>query len=226
MNTSAILPLQQHVDRVIRELLTTFPRADRLSPEERRGIIARYTAVLEGNFIYWMTATRLAVTSATAHAIIDENLREEVRDNHPGMLRRFAMAAQAMPTEADVLAVHPELQAVRAFVARLTGMNLLLMMAFFEGFITHFMPYLAELARRQGSSERQYTDVHGVVDIEHSEGLYQALEAEMALAPSPPTAAALVDGVEALRALIQSIAYPRTEGDVALGAWLATGRAA
>src|SRR5947209_8152545 len=179
-------PFQQEIDRAIQDLLASLPNPGQLSAEERRGIIARYTAVLEGNFIYWMTATYLAVASDTAHAIIEDNLREEIRDNHPGMLRRFAMAAQAVPTDADALAVHRPLQDVRRFVARLDGMNSVLMMAFFEGFITRFMPYLADLARRQGSTEQEYTDVHGVVDIEHTQGLFRALDAELALLPSRP----------------------------------------
>src|SRR5437879_13494730 len=103
-------PIQQWIYRAIQDLLASLPNPGQLSPEERRGIIARYTAVLEGNFIYWMTATYLAVASDEAHAIIEDNLREEVRDNHPGMLRKFAMAAQAVPTDSDALAGHRQLQ--------------------------------------------------------------------------------------------------------------------
>ena len=117
-------PIQEHVDRVIQDLLASFPDPEQLSPDERRGIIARYTAVLEGNFIYWMTGTYLSVSSDEADSIIQENLREEVRDNHPGMLRRFAMAAHAVPTDSDTLAVHRDLQNVRLFVARLSGVRL------------------------------------------------------------------------------------------------------
>jgi hypothetical protein len=214
--------LKGHVDRAIDDLLESLPNPEHLAPDERRGIIARYAAVLEGNFIYWMTGTHLAVASEAAHAIVEDNLREEVRDNHPGMLRRFAMAARAVPTDADALAVHRHLQDVRQFVARLSGMKSLLMMAFFEGFITRFMPYLADLARQQGSTEQEYTDVHGVVDIEHTEGLFRALEAETALALDLPGAADLLDGVEVLRALIERIIHPRVDDDVRLVARIAT----
>ena len=202
-------PFQQEIDRAIQDLLASLPNPGQLSPEERRGIIARYTAVLEGNFIYWMTATYLAVASDEAHAIIEDNLREEVRDNHPGMLRKFAMAAQAVPTDSDALAVHRQLQDVRRFVARLSGGEIVLMMAFFEGFITRFMPYLAELAGRQGSAEREYTDVHGVVDVVHSQELFRALDAELRLTPEPlPPAPTLLEGVARLRALIEGIIQP------------------
>jgi hypothetical protein len=219
--------LERHVDRLIDDLMGALPHPDRLSAEERLGIIARYTAVLEGNFIYWMTAAHLAVASDTARAIVEDNLREEVRDNHPGMLRRFAMAAHAYPTQAEAAAVHCPLENVRRFVGRLSGMSLLLMMAFFEGFITRFMPYLADLARRQGSTEHEYTDVHGAVDIVHTEGLFRALEAEMTVVPTSLAATAnLLDGVEALRTLIQDIVRVPAGERAGLPPRMATGAAA
>ena len=202
-------PNQERVDREIDALLASLPDPGGLTAAERRGIIARYTAVLEGNFIYWMTASDLAVASDEAHAIIHDNLLEEVRDNHPGMLRRFAMAAHAVPTDTDAFAVHRQLQAVRHFVSRLSAPKLVLMMAFFEGFICKFMPYLADLAARQGSTEMEYTDVHGVVDVGHTQGLFRALDAELTLLPSPlPPSSPLLEGVEVLRTLLQAVVLP------------------
>src|SRR5216117_3186668 len=107
---SSIAPLQEHIDRTSQELLASFPNTQQLSADERRGIIARYTAVLEGNFIYWMTAAYLSVASPEAQSVIQDNLREEVRENHPGMLRKFAVAAQAVPTDSDALAVYQNLE--------------------------------------------------------------------------------------------------------------------
>ena len=210
---SSATTIQERVEHAIEGLIASCPDPAQLSPEERREIIARYAAVLEGNFIYWMTGAYLAVASEEAHAIIQENLREEVRDNHPGMLRRFALAARAHPTDSDALAVLPELESVRRFVAGLSGVKIVLMMAFFEGFISRFMPYLAELAARQGSTEQQYTSVHGVVDIEHTQGLFRAAEAEMVLMPDGcPPAEELLEGLDLLGRLIQSILRPGQAG--------------
>jgi hypothetical protein len=200
--------LQERVGRVIHDLLASLPNPEALSPDERRGIIARYTAVLEGNFIYWMTAASLSVASTAARSIIQDNLLEEVRDNHPGMLRKFAIAAHAVPTDSDVLAVNRNLQNVRQFVAQLCGARIVLMMAFFEGFITRFMPYLAELAQRQGSAEQEYTEVHGVVDVVHTQELLRAFEEELRLMPdTPPSATKLLEGVELLQELITTIVH-------------------
>ncbi len=203
-NESKTASIQAHIDRAIEDLLASLPNPEQLSPEERRGIIARYTAVLEGNFIYWMTGAYISVGSDEARAKIMDNLREEVRDCHPGMMRRFALAAHATPTDRDAQAVYRNLMNVRLFIGRLSPVPTVVTMAFFEGFIQRFMPYLAELAQRQGSAEMEYTDVHGVCDITHTQELFRALEAEMAL-ESPMPEQEMFEGVELLRTLIQNI---------------------
>jgi len=199
-----IASIQAQINRTIDDLLATLPDPGRLSAAERRGIIARYTAVLEGNFIYWMTGAYIAAGSDEARAKIMDNLREEVRDCHPGMMRRFAIAAGAVPSSDDADAVYPNLMKVRQFIGRLSPVPIVVTMAFFEGFIQRFMPYLADLARRQGSSDMEYTDVHGVCDITHTEELFNALAAEMKLAPAQSDTD-LFEGVGLLQALIQNI---------------------
>jgi hypothetical protein len=203
--------IKANLDRITDDLLASLPPAEQLSPSARRGIIARYSAVLEGNFIYWMTGAYIAAKSEEARTIIMDNLLEEVRDSHPLMLRKFTMAANAQPNDVDALLVNPNLSRVRLFIGRLSAVPILVTMAFFESFIQRFMPYLEELAQRQGSSENEYTQVHGVCDIAHSEGLFHALEAEMALTPeSRDTADYLYEGVDLLRALIESVFTSRS----------------
>lgn len=209
---SAVLPeqaahadsLQQHIQRVVDEVMGSLPRPGDLSADQRRTIIARYDTVLEANFIYWMTATYLSVMSQEARTIILDNLHEEVGDCHPEMLRRFTLAAHAVPTDADILAVAPDLTRVRLFMGRMSGVKNIITMAFFEGFIQKFMTPFAELAERQGSTEQEYTIVHGVCDIEHTQELYRALAAEMTINP-PTSMTDLFEGVDLLRTLIQRI---------------------
>src|SRR5260221_8923079 len=185
-NQSHTATIQERIDCIVDDLVASLPRAEQLSADERRGMIARYTAVLEGNFIYWMTGAYLSVGSDLARSIILENLHEEVRDCHPGMLRKFAVAAGAVPTDTDALAVSRSLSQVRLFIGRLSAVPIVVMMAFFEGFIQRFMAYLAELAQRQGSSEKEYTAVHGVCDVAHTKELFRALEAGVGLAQNSP----------------------------------------
>ncbi len=199
--------IHEDLDDAIEDLLISLPDPKQLSASQRRGIIARYATVLEGNFIYWMTGALLSVASEEARLTILDNLHEEVRDSHPRMLRKFALAAHAIPTDSDAIAIHRDLTNVRLFVGRLSGVRIVIMMAFFEGFIQRFMSYLAELAVGQGSAELEYTDVHGVCDVAHTQGLFDALAAEMELDP-PEASADLLEGVDLLRTLIQSIIDP------------------
>jgi Iron-containing redox enzyme len=196
--------IQTRIQRAIDETLAALPKPSMLTGEQRRGIIARYAAVLEGNFIYWMTGTYLSVRRPESKPTILENLREEIRDCHPGMMRRFAIAAQAAPTESDFMAVYQGLMNVRLFVARMATVRLLVMMAFFEGFIQRFMSFLEEIAVLQGSTEKEYTQVHGVCDIRHAEGLICALMLEMEGEPALGDQDQF-EGVELLRTLIRTI---------------------
>jgi hypothetical protein len=200
--------LQQTITKMIDEMIGALPDPKKLTSEERRGIIARYTAVLEGNFIYWMTATLLATKAEAARPILIDNLQEETRDAHPHMMRKFAMAAHAFPTDCDALAVHDDLTNMRFFLGRLSAVQSLAAMAFFEGFIQKFMPFLASLAAEEGSTEMEYTDVHGVCDIGHTAGLFQALSVETTVNPVAP-GVDLMEGVFLLRTLMDRIIYFR-----------------
>ena len=211
MTTSLVAPEMQNlssikprIDSEIDSLVAALPNPKDLTSEQRRGIIARYSAVLEGNFIYWMTAAYLSVQSEEARPILIDNLREEISDCHPEMLRRFAIAAHAYPNDTDAMVVRDGLTKVRMFLGRLQGVQNVLTMGFFESYIQRFMSYLADLAVAQGSTDLEYTDVHGVCDIAHSEGLLTALSAEAAINPPDPSAD-LFEGVTELRALIQAI---------------------
>jgi len=219
MTTTLLTPRQSHdnsvdasikesINSMIDDLIASLPDPKQLTSEERRGIIARYSSVLEGNFIYWMTAAYLAVQSEEARHIITDNLHEEVRDAHPVMLRKFTIAANAFPTELDALAVDEDLTKVRRFLGRLSAVQSVVTMAFFEGFIQRFMGYLADLAAAQGSVEMEYTDVHGVCDIEHTDGLFRALSLEMAINSLDPEKG-LFEGVYLLRTLIENIIFNR-----------------
>lgn len=198
--------IRNDVEREINRLIGSLPNPKDLSDGEARQIISRFTAVLEGNFIYWMTGALLAVKSEEAREEILENLHEEVRDSHPRMLREFAMAARAYPGESDAMAVHQDLTQVRLFIGRLSGVPILTMMAFFEGYLQKLMPFLAELAGKRGSTERVYTDVHGVCDVAHTQGLYEALGAEMER-NAPLADADLFEGVHLLSTLMSTINF-------------------
>jgi hypothetical protein len=214
MSTAALATtvdaLQEKTMTIIDELINSLPNPKDLTSEQRRGIIARYSSVLEGNFIYWMTATAIAAKAKQSAPILLENLTEEVRDCHPLMMRKFAVAAGAFPTADDAWAVHEGVTQVRLFLGELNAVKSTLMMGFFEGFIQKFMTFLADLAAEQGSKEFVYTDVHGVCDIEHTEGLFKVLAAELAQTPPEPHTD-LFEGVYILRSLVKEMIWPGTQ---------------
>src|SRR5437899_11226406 len=128
-NDPKTAPIHTRIDRETEDLLASLADPDQLPATGRRDIIARYTAVLEGNFIYWMTGAYIAAASDEARAKIMDNLREEVRDCHPGMMRRFAIAAVAVPTQADADDVYRNLSSVRQCIGRLSSVPIVLTMA-------------------------------------------------------------------------------------------------
>lgn len=196
--------VQEKIVVRIDKLISALPQISGMTAQQRRGILARYTAVLEGNFIYWMTATLLAVQSKDAEPHILENLNEECRDSHPAMLRRFAIAAHAFPTDTDAMIVDSDLTKVRLFLGRMQGVPSLITMAFFEAWIQKFMPFLTDLALAQGSTDREYTDVHGLCDIAHSQELFDSVGMEMAINPAAP-GVDIYEGVDLLTNLIGTI---------------------
>ena len=107
--------------------------------------------------------------------------------------------------------MNDELTNVRLFLGRMSGVQNLLTMAFFEGFIQRFMAYLAALAEAQGSAEREYTDVHGVCDIAHSQGLFRALSAEMAINPPEPATDLFEGAMDLLRRLIYKVVHNQAD---------------
>ena len=198
--------IKKRLDGEREALMSLLPDSAALTDDMRKEIIARYTAVLEGNFIPWMTSAHLGAKSDEAKAITKDNLVEELRDNHPGMLRRFATMANSIPTNEHYIAVGEPVEEIRQFAARLNGVELLVMMGFFESFIAGFMPYLNALAKESGSSESEYTDVHAAVDIVHTEGLFKALEYELAITDSSEKHdEELLAGVEKIKKAVLAI---------------------
>ncbi|PYM12165.1 MAG: hypothetical protein DMD81_24760 [Candidatus Rokuibacteriota bacterium] len=64
---------------------------------------------------------------------------------------------------------------------------------------------------------------HGVVDIEHTQDLYRALDAELGVTRDVPhDAASLLEGVGVLRALIERIVHVGVEEDVSYDTRLTT----
>ena len=160
---------------------------DRLKPikevtvTEAKDIIGKYTAAIEGNFVPWMAAAALYARSLQGEYTAKENLAVEIKDNHQGILRTFARCAKAEPSLKHYQAVEKAVASMRNFIGKGNGLEALTVMATLENTSTVFIPYLAELARKRGSINLCYTDIHGEADAEHAQLFIWAVEHEMKL---------------------------------------------
>lgn len=158
---------------------------DRLKPIESvsvieaKDIIGRYTAAVEGNFVPWMGAALIYARSPQGEYAAKENLGVEIRDNHQGMLREFAKHAGAEPSLEHYQAIDGVVSSMRSLVRRGNGLEVLTVMATLENISSVFIPYLAELARKRGSTNLRYTDIHGEADSKHAQQFIWALEHEL-----------------------------------------------
>ena len=70
--------VQQHLETATNEFLEDFPVGQRATIQAVVGITARYTLVLEGGLIYWMTGTYLSAKTPETRSIIQENVQEDI----------------------------------------------------------------------------------------------------------------------------------------------------
>jgi hypothetical protein len=164
-----------------KEVMKFLPDAEDISKEHARKIIQRYTAAIEGNFLTWMGAGTISARSVISKFAIDENLWVEIRDNHPGMLRRFSRSCKAEPNSDDFRYVEKEVNEVRKIIADLSGIKIITLMATLENTSAAFIPFLAQLGRKLGCEDFTYTDVHGKADIKHANQFLEALSDEQQL---------------------------------------------
>ncbi len=148
---------------------------DSLNEEDQRKILKRYCAAMEGNFISWMAGASISSRSVQGKHASDENLWEELTQDHPSMLRKLAKESGCEPEPQDHTYIENEVQEIRRMVAEMSGLKSLALMTFLENTSVVFIPYLSQLAEDLGCSDTTYTDLHGEADLEHAEQFQEAL---------------------------------------------------
>lgn len=142
-------------------------------------ILKKYVAAIEGNFIAWMGTAVLCTRSVQGKYAASENLWVEVKEDHAGMLRAFARAANCEPDLSAYQAVSSEVASIRRMVSRLSGLECLTLMAVLENTSSVFVPWFEKIAVELGSTDVTYTKIHGDADIEHANQFSWALSNEM-----------------------------------------------
>lgn len=149
------------------------------SSEEIKRIVGRYCATFEGNFITWLAGALISCRSLQSKHAVELNLFDEIREDHPSMLRNFAKNVYAEPTKEDYQYVEMEVANVRTMIASLSGLKSIALLAFLENTSEVFIPHLAKLAKKLNATEFTYTEAHGVADIAHAQLFLEALSDEM-----------------------------------------------
>lgn len=174
-----MIEIKSSLLRAKNEVAAFLPKGE-LSNEQAKEIIRRYTAAIEGNFVAWMGVTVITVRSIQGRYAASENLWVEMKDDHAGMLRRFAKSAGAEPLTADYQAVAPAVESVRKMVGEMSGLKNLTLMAVLENTSAEFIPWLEKMAIQLGTTDLTYTKVHGEADVMHADQFTWAVEHEMA----------------------------------------------
>ncbi len=177
MPNHAINPAISHVSDAI---AVSFPNINEIDKSAAQRIIARYTAAIAGNFVPWMAAAAVSARSIEARFVCETNIRDEMQENHPGLLYAFAKSANALPAVDDSLQTDDVIHGMRTTVAQMNGLKNIAIMAVCENASLIFIPFLAALAQKCNGQDFRYTDIHGVADKEHAEKFLWALNCEMA----------------------------------------------
>ncbi len=173
MNNDAI---RSGIDSAVREIGAALPDASSLSVDASRRILSRYSASITPNFVFWMAGAMLFARSSDAQLILAENLRVEVCDDHPALLRAFVASAGVAVCQDDIVV---NTGAFADMCHRSDGLSLIAVIAVMESASAVFIPFLAERSRKCGGTDFRYTNVHGVADVLHAEDCIRALEYEM-----------------------------------------------
>lgn len=158
------------------DLLATQSPCDQACGKE---IISRYVAAIEGNFIPWVAAAAVSARTVQGRYAAEENLQTELRENHQGMLRDFAIDTFAQPLKIHYEEVYYAVQRIRRTVGQMNGLQNIALLAYLENTSKAFIPFLENLAKTLGSRDLTYTQAHGVADIEHADQFLWALGHEM-----------------------------------------------
>lgn len=166
--------IRSGIDSAVREIGAALPNVSNLSIEASRRVLSRYSASITPNFVFWMAGAMLFARSPDAQLILAENLRIEIRDDHPALLQAFTDSSGIMLDEVNIVST----TAFAGMCHRSDGLSLIAVIAVMESASAVFIPFLAELSRNCGGTDFRYTDIHGAADILHAEDCIRALQCE------------------------------------------------
>jgi len=164
--------IHRHIDAArerVREILNG-PTADDIT------VIRRVRVTFPYKFVYLLGAACVLLKDfPEARAMLEDNEIDEIVNDHPGMAINFARSAGATPTWDDELYMEPAVAKIReALVAPTRAKYSIAVLATLETTSQDFIPNMEARAKRLGSKNLEFTQVHGVADERHAMELCQA----------------------------------------------------
>ncbi len=151
------------------------------SKESQSRVLGRYSSAIIPNFIPWLKLTQDSLNSSEAREEVRKNIEDEIKGDHPGMLRRFVSSAGIVYSPDTSLTNLRDLHFINGDVfyrSPPSSLRKIAALAVMENTSLKFIPVLESYARSLGGKDFEYTQVHGEADIEHAKDLYDALRQE------------------------------------------------
>lgn len=173
----------QDFPKLINHLIDTAKEIIAASSNDDRTILGRYGAYGIDSFTNMMGWSLANARNELTRYTIQENLRCEKEQDHPGLLYHLLCQAKAAPTAEDVAHMEPVMRQIRDFQrkTRTIGLFGTLHFTMIENTSLVFVPDVGERAKRRGATDFTYINIHGDADAAHASAFIQASIAEASM---------------------------------------------
>lgn len=197
--------VEQHIKVARERVKEVLKPLEKVTPDEAEIILGTYRVAIEPNFIPWMIRAYQTAQSPKAKQAILTNIRDEIEQDHPKMLRDFTESAGVYVAHIHYERASQPVNDMWKLYAQENGLRAVAIAATLENTSPIFIPYLRDLAHKRGGRDFTYTDFHGEADILHAQELSQGLVEEMGRADKNDPQYALVDTVAATTHFLERV---------------------
>jgi hypothetical protein len=166
--------------KLIQYLVATANDIIAASTIDDKTVLGRYGAYGIDSFTNMMGWSLANARSELTRYTIQENLRCEKEQDHPGLLYDLLRQANAAPTAADIAYMEPIMKQIRDYQRQTKIMGLFgtLHFTMIENTSLAFVPDIGERAKRLGATDFLYINIHGDADAAHASAFINASMAE------------------------------------------------
>lgn len=173
----------QDFPKLIKYLIDESKNIIGASALDDRTILGRYGAYGIDSFTNMMGWSLANARNELTRYTIEENLRCEKEQDHPGLLYHLLREANAAPTEADIAYMEAIMCQLRDYQRQTKTIGLFgtLHFTMIENTSLVFVPDIGERAKRRGAKDLTYINIHGDADAAHATAFIQASMSEASM---------------------------------------------